>query len=133
MNFYFKNILKNLLRQLGEIRHLLGNPKTRVGLFVFLGVSLIFVVSKMSETKKVVYRDYQSPVFKEGRILGSQTSSYLKNKEIQLGKTAKRIMAENKVLQERLNLLEKRMETKPWHHDHKRVLTIMTRPFYPNL
>ena len=128
MSLIFKNISKHFLRQFFETKRiLLQNPKTKISLFVFLSISLVYITSKVSEKKKVVYRDHQKPVFKEGRILGSQTSSYLKSKEAQLGKTAQKIIAENKALSERLKLLEKRMEAKPWHHDHKRVLKIQKR------
>ena len=113
MSLFIKNISKHFLRQFVEIKNILfQNPKSKISLFVFLGLSLVYITSKVSEKKKVVYRDHQSPVFKEGRILGSQTSSYLKSKEAQLGKTAQKIMAENKALSERLKLLEKRIEAK---------------------
>ena len=113
MSLLVKNFLKHLLRQYnGAKKSLLSHPKTKIGLFIFFGLSLIYVTSKMSQTKKVIFRDHQSPVFKEGRILGSQASSYLKNKEMQLGKTAKKIIAENKALEVRLRELEKRMEAK---------------------
>lgn len=113
MSLSTRIISKYFLRQLIEIKKFLfSNPKTKMSLFIFLGLVLIYIVSKVSETKKVVYRDHQRPVFKEGRILGSQTSSYLKNKEMQLGKTAKKIIAKNKALEERLRSLEERMEAK---------------------
>ena len=91
---------------------LFAHPRTKIGFVILVVLSLVYVASKMSETKKVIYRDHQSPAFKEGRILGSQTSSYLKNKEMQLGKAAKKIMAENKALGERLKALEKQVEAK---------------------
>ena len=96
------------MRQYNETRKsFFVHPRARIGFVVFIGLSLFYVASKMSETKRVIYRDYQSPVFNEGRILGSQASSYLKKKEMQLGKTAKKIMAENKVFEERLKDLGK--------------------------
>lgn len=107
------SFLKHFLRQYNEIKKaLFAHPRTKIGLFIFLGIGLIYVTSKMSETKQVIYRDHQSPVFKEGRILGSQASSYLKNKEVTLGKTANKIIAENKALEERLKALENKMEVK---------------------
>ncbi len=113
MNLLVKNFFKHSLRQYSSAKKsLLAYPKTKVGLFLFLGLSLIYITSKMSETKKVIYRDHQRPVFKEGRIFGSQTSSYLKNKEVQLSKTAKKIMAESQALEARIRELEKQMEAK---------------------
>ena len=104
---------KNFSRSFSDIKEfILGNKKTQIWIALFSVVSLIYVVSKMSETSTVVYRDYQKPNFSEGRILGSQTSTYLKSKEAQLNKAARRIMAENKALKDRMVLLEKRMEAK---------------------
>lgn len=107
------SFLKHFLRQYKETKKFLfTQTSTKIGLCIFLGISLIYVTSKMLETKEVIYRDHQSPVFKKGRILGSQTSSYLKNKEMNLGRTAKKIIAENKVLEARLKALERQMEVK---------------------
>lgn len=113
MNPTIQSISKNFFRQFLEAKEfIIRNPKTKIGLIVFSVLSLVYITSKVSETKKVVYRDNQNPAFTEGRILGSQASSYLKNKEVQLGKTARKLMAENKALVERMSELEKRMEAK---------------------
>ncbi|MFT6632818.1 MAG: hypothetical protein ACJAS4_002783 [Bacteriovoracaceae bacterium] len=104
---------KHLMRNINDFKEFLfQNPKTKVGLIAFLAIGSIYVASKFSETQKVVYKDHRKPVFSEGRIFGSQASSYLKSKEAQLGKTARKIMANNKLLEEKLKLLEKRMEAK---------------------
>lgn len=104
---------KNFMRSFNDVKDfLLQNPKTKIGLIAFLVIGSIYVVSKFTETQKVVYKDYRKPVFTEGRIFGSQATSYLKSKEVQLGKTARKIMAKNKALEEKLKSLEKRIEAK---------------------
>ena len=104
---------KHFMRSFNDVKEfLLQNPKTKIGLIAFLAIGSIYVASKFSETQKVVYKDHRKPVFNEGRIFGSQATSYLKSKEIQLGKTARNIIANNKLLEEKLKLLEKRMEAK---------------------
>ncbi len=110
----FKNLIpKHIFRWVTDVKDfILESKKTQVGIAFFTVFSLVYVTSKMSETSQIVYRDYQKPNFSEGRILGRQTSTYLKSKEVQLNRAARRIMAENKSLKDRMSLLEKRMEAK---------------------
>ena len=55
---------KNFSRSFSDIKDfILGSKKTQVWIALFSVVSLIYVVSKMSETSTVVYRDYQKPNF----------------------------------------------------------------------
>lgn len=113
MNSFNHYVPKNFMRSFNNIKEfLLQNPKTRIGLVAFLMIGSIYVVSKFSETQKIVYKDHRKPVFTEGRIFGSQATSYLKSKEVQLGKTARKIMAKNKALEEKLKLLEEKVEAK---------------------
>lgn len=106
-------IPKNILRSVDEAKdYFSNNPKSK---FVVLGFAFFiatYTVSKYSETNNVVYRENKKPVFTEGRILGTQKNSFLKSKEQQLSKTAKKIMASNKLLLEKIQKLEKRMEAK---------------------
>jgi hypothetical protein len=104
---------KHFFRSVTDIKDfVMASKTTQIGIALFSLFSIVYITSKMSETSKVIYRDYQKPNFSEGRILGSQTSTYLKSKEVQLNKAARRIMAENKSLKDRMVLLEKRMEAK---------------------
>ena len=113
MKSFNEMVPRNLNKLFSDIKDFITeNKRTQIGVGLFLVFSLVYITSKVSETNKVVYRDYQKPVFTEGRILGSQTSSYLKSKEVQLNKAARKIMADNKALQERLVLIEKRIEAK---------------------
>ncbi|MBT4791321.1 MAG: hypothetical protein HON90_07105 [Halobacteriovoraceae bacterium] len=104
---------KYFLRSIGEIKGFLTeNPRTKIALISFVLFGTVYVVSKMSEDQKIVYKDHRKPVFSKGRILGAQAASYLKSKEAMLSKTARKIMAKNKSLEERLKLLEKRIDVK---------------------
>ena len=104
-----KNIQRNYEDAIGFFSN---NPKSKVIVLGFVFFMAVFAVSKYSETNSVVYRDNNKPVFSEGRILGRQTKSFLKSKEIQLSKATRKIMASNKALLEKINTLEKRMEVK---------------------
>ena len=55
-----RNFLKHFLRQYNEMRQsLFAHPRTKIGFVILVGLSLVYVASKMSETKKVIYRDHQ--------------------------------------------------------------------------
>ena len=104
---------KNILRGFDDTKdYFSSNPKSKFILLGFVFFIAVYAVSKYSETNNVVYRENKKPVFTEGRILGTQKNSFLKSKEQQLSKTAKKIMASNKVLLEKIQKLEKRMEAK---------------------
>jgi hypothetical protein len=111
-------ILKNympkyFMKSLCDFKEFLfQNQKTKVGFITLTVLGSIFVISKFSETQKIVYKDHRKPVFNEGRIFGSQAISYLKSKEAMLGKTARRIIAKNKLLEEKMKSLEKKLEGK---------------------
>lgn len=108
-NYIPKNIQRSYEDTLGYFSN---NPKSKIIVLGFVFFMAVFVVSKYSETNNVVYRENKKPVFTEGRILGTQKNSFLKSKEQQLSKTAKKIMASNKALLEKIQKLEKRMEAK---------------------
>ena len=88
------------------------DKKARLGLIVFSLFMLIYITSKISESNHVVYRGNQNADFSQGRIFGTQTSSYLKSKEVMLNKTARKILADNNALREKIRLIEERMEAK---------------------
>lgn len=113
MNKILKNqyaFLSDLLNSFKD--HLHANPRLKISLVVFSVFGVIYTASILSESKKVVFRDYQNPSFEKGRILGTQTSSYLNDKKNLLSKTARKIMNKNKLLEDRLMRLEKRIEAK---------------------
>ena len=98
--------LKYLLRGL-------ASPKVKVWGFVFLIICLIFIFSKAREQgQKVVYRSTERPSFREGRILGTPRETYLRSKELQLERVAKKITTQNRALVERIGDLEQRLEEK---------------------
>lgn len=109
-NYIPKNIQRSYEDTLGYFSN---NPKSKFIVLGFVFFMAVFAVSKYSETNNVVYRENKKPVFTEGRILGTQKNSFLKSKEQQLSKTAKKIMASNKALLEKVQKLEKRIEAKP--------------------
>jgi len=107
-------IPKNILRGLEDTKnYFYNNPKSKFLVLGFVFCVSVYIVSKYSETNNIVYRENKKPVFTEGRILGTQKNSFLRSKEQQLSKTAKKIMASNKALLEKVQKLEKRMEAKP--------------------
>ncbi|MCP3930873.1 MAG: hypothetical protein GY909_17515 [Oligoflexia bacterium] len=108
-NYIPKNIQRSYEDTLGYFSN---NPKSKLIVFGFVFFMAVFAVSKYSETNNVVYIENKKPVFTEGRILGTQKNSFLKSKEQQLSKTAKKIMASNKALLEKVQKLEKRIEAK---------------------
>lgn len=113
MNKLLKNqyvFLSDLISNFKD--HLHANPKMKLTLAIFSVFGIIYTASILSESKEVVFRDYQNPSFEKGRILGTQTSSYLNDKKNMLTKTARKIMSKNKLLEDRLMRLEKRLEAK---------------------
>ena len=107
------NNLKYQKRYLDEIKGFIDdNPKMKVSLIAFTFFILVYSVSKLSEDKRTVRKISTTPSFHDGKILGNQKTNFLKSKERLLSKTAKKIMHKNKMLEEKLLLLEKRMEAK---------------------
>ncbi len=104
---------KNIQRSIEDTKgYFSNNPKSKFVVLGFLFFITVYAASKYSETNNIVYRENKKPVFTEGRILGTQKNSFLRSKEQQLSKTAKKIMASNKVLLDKIQKLEKRMEAK---------------------
>lgn len=92
--------------------YLKHNPGVKYSLLGLSIMGMIYTYSKITENNQVIYRDRQAPNFEQGRILGTQKESYLHDKKIQLSKAAKKIMAKNKILEDRLHNLEKQLEAK---------------------
>jgi hypothetical protein len=113
MNKTIKSNLDFTLKSFAHFKtHLSTNPRLKLALIGIGVFGSIYTISVFTENNKVVFRDYQSPKFEKGRIFGSQASSYLQEKKNQLSKTARKIMSKNKILEERLMKLEKRLEVK---------------------
>jgi hypothetical protein len=102
-----KNISESLSSAFEFVKEVSRKNKTlAIGVLGLVIVGVIFVYSKSQDNKKVTRIQHSEPTFKNGRILGSQGSSYLKEKENQLGKAAKKILLQNKRLLERLKEVE---------------------------